>query len=55
MSEVFKGQFDSAITANGIWLCFNDDITLNDIEEVRRLLNDVADELILKGLNDANG
>lgn len=54
MNETFKGEFDSAITANGVWICFNDDITLNDIEEARRLLNEVADELILKGIRDVN-
>lgn len=55
MSNSLKGEFDTAITANGVWICFNEDITLKDIEEARRLLNEVADELILKEINDVDG
>lgn len=50
-----KGLKDAqlAIMARGVWICFQNDPTLEDIEQARRLLDQLTDELI-KEKFDAN-
>jgi hypothetical protein len=35
-----------AIMARGVWICFQNDPTLEDIHQARRLLDQLTDELI---------
>jgi hypothetical protein len=39
-----------AIMASGVWICFEKTPTLKDIEEARRLLNQLTDNLIKEKL-----
>lgn len=50
-----KGLKDAqlAIMARGVWICFQNNPTLEDIEQARRLLDQLTDELI-KEKFDAN-
>jgi hypothetical protein len=40
-----------AIMAKGVWICFQNDPTLDDIEQARRLLDQLTDELIKEKFN----
>jgi hypothetical protein len=42
-----------AIMAKGVWICFQNDPTLEDIDQARRLLDQLTDELIREKF-DAN-
>jgi hypothetical protein len=50
MIEQLK-KADSAIMANGVWVCFEKKPTLIDIREARRLLDQLTDELIKEKFN----
>jgi hypothetical protein len=50
-----KGLKDAqlAIMARGVWICFQNEPTLEDVNQARRLLDQLTDELI-KEKFDAN-
>ena len=39
------------IMARGVWICFQNDPTLEDIDQARRLLDQLTDELIKEKFN----
>jgi len=39
-----------ALMASGVWICFEKAPTLKDVEEARRLLNQLTDNLIKEKL-----
>jgi len=43
----------TAIMASGVWICFEKQPTIKEVDEARRLLNQLTDELIKEKL-DAN-
>jgi len=46
--QVKKSEF--TIVANGVWICFAKQPSLRDVEEARKLLDQLTDELIKEGL-----
>lgn len=38
------------IVANGVWICFANQPSLKDVEEARKLLDQLTDELIKESL-----
>jgi len=50
MENELKGA-KTALMSNGVWICFSVDPTLQDIQTARRLLDQLADELIKERLN----
>lgn len=46
--QVKKSEF--TIVANGVWICFTRQPTLSDVEEARKLLDQLTDELIKESL-----
>ena len=48
VEQVKKSEF--TIVANGVWICFVKQPNLEDIEEARRLLDQLTDELIKESL-----
>jgi len=46
--QVKKSEF--TIVANGVWICFARQPSLRDVEEARKLLDQLTDELIKEGL-----
>jgi hypothetical protein len=45
-------QFGPTFTANGVWVGFDGEPTIKDIQEARRLLDQLTDDLIRKAIND---
>jgi len=41
----------TAIMASGVWICFEKQPTIKEVDEARRLLNQLTDELIKETLN----
>jgi hypothetical protein len=46
--QVMKSEV--TIVANGVWICFAKQPSLTDVEEARRLLDQLTDELIKEKL-----
>jgi len=48
-----KGLKDAqlAIMARGVWICFQNEPTLEDVNQARRLLDQLTDELIKEKFN----
>jgi hypothetical protein len=46
--QVKKSEF--TIVANGVWICFSKQPTLEDVKEARKLLDQLTDELIKENL-----
>jgi hypothetical protein len=51
MMEALLKDAEMAIMAHGVWICFEKKPSLKDINEARRLLNQLTDELIKEKLN----
>jgi hypothetical protein len=47
MTELFETSF----TAQGVWIGFDSEPTIASIQEARRLLDDITDDLIRKAIN----
>jgi hypothetical protein len=45
-------QFGPTFTAQGVWVGFDGEPTIEAIQEARRLLDQLTDELIRKVIND---
>ena len=41
----------TGIMASGVWICFEKQPTIKEVDEARRLLNQLTDELIKETLN----
>ena len=41
----------TAIMASGVWICFEKHPTIKEVDDARRLLNQLTDELIREKLN----
>ena len=41
----------TAIMASGVWICFEKQPTIKEVDDARRLLNQLTDELIREKLN----
>jgi hypothetical protein len=48
VEQVKKSEF--TIVANGVWICFAKQPSLKDVEEARKLLDQLTDELIKESL-----
>lgn len=46
--QVRKSEF--TIVANGVWICFAKQPSLDDVREARKLLDQLTDELIKENL-----
>jgi len=44
-------DFKLALVANGIWICFTKEPDIYNIQEARRLLDQLTDQLIEKKIN----
>jgi len=44
-------DFKFAITANGVWICFTREPDIFNIQEARKILDTLTDQLIQKEIN----